>query len=177
LTSPATRGLTDRGGDREGVRLANALGELVHHAATAYGGRVVKLIGDGAMLHFASPSGAVRAGDSIVKQADERRIPPARVGIHAGDVIARDGDFFGRTVNLASRIQGRAGAREVLVSGAVEAATAGQGFAFESLGPVELKGVTTRVEVLRLVRACDHAADGRQDGSDVPRGDSVRWKS
>jgi hypothetical protein len=91
------------------------------------------------------------------------------VGIHAGDVIARDGDFFGRTVNLASRIQGRAAAREVLVSRAVEAASTGEGFAFESLGPVALKGVATRVEVLRLVGARDHAAVGRQAGRDGPR--------
>jgi adenylate cyclase len=142
---------TERGGDQEGSRLAFVLGEIVHHAATAGGGRVVKLIGDGAMLHFGRPADAVRAVANIVRRADQARIPPARAGVHAGDVIARDGDFFGRTVNIAARIQDHASPREVLVSGDVVMACEGQGLTFGSLGRIGLKGIAGDVEVHRLL--------------------------
>ncbi len=144
--------LTERTGDLDAARLATAFGDLVHHAAAAQRGRVVKLIGDGAMLHFAGPADAVRAGAQIVQRAETTGIPPARVGIHCGDVIPRDGDFFGRTVNVASRIQGHAHPREVLVSREVERACLGEGFDFEHLGLVDLKGLTTETELFRLAQ-------------------------
>jgi len=141
---------TERSGDQEGTRLANALGEITHHAATASDGRVVKLIGDGAMLHFSRPPDAVRAAADVVHRVDQAGIPPARAGIHAGDVIARDGDFFGRTVNIAARIQDHATPHEILVSGAVVTACEGQGLTFQPLGPIRLKGIAGDVEVHRL---------------------------
>lgn len=143
---------TERRGDQEGTRLANALGEIAHHASTAHGGRVVKLIGDGAMLHFGRPQDAVRAAADIVRGADQAGIPPARAGIHAGDVIARDGDFFGRTVNIAARIQERASSREILVSDEVVKACEGRGLTFEPIGPIGLKGIAEDVRVHRLLR-------------------------
>lgn len=144
-------GETERSGDQEGTRLAFVLGEIVHHAATAGGGRVVKLIGDGAMLYFARPADAVRAAVDIVRRVDQADIPPARTGIHAGDVIARDGDFFGRTVNIAARIQDHARPREILVSGDLAKACEGQDLTFESLEPIRLKGIAGQLEVHRLV--------------------------
>lgn len=142
---------TERGGDQEGARLAVALGEIVHHAATTGGGRVVKLIGDGAMLHFGRPADAVRATADIIRRVDQADIPPARTGIHAGDVIARDGDFFGRTVNIAARIQDHARPRDILVSDEVLSACEGQGLTFEALGPISLKGIVGEMDVHRLL--------------------------
>ena len=143
---------TERSGDQEGTRLAYALGEIAHHAATAGDGRVVKLIGDGAMLHFGRPPDAVRAAVDIVDRVDQAGIPSARAGIHAGDVIARDGDFFGRTVNIAARIQDHATPREILVSGVVVTACEGHDLSFEPLGPTGLKGIADDVELHRLLR-------------------------
>jgi adenylate cyclase len=74
-------------------------------------------------------------------------LPPAHVGIHAGPVVFQEGDYFGRTVNLAARIAEYARPGEVLVSQEVVDAVDGAPVAFSEIGPVELKGVP---ETLRL---------------------------
>jgi adenylate cyclase len=80
-------------------------------------------------------------------------LPPAHVGIHAGPVVFQDGDYFGRTVNLAARIAEYARPGEVLVSQeVVDAADAGP-VSFTEVGPVELKGVSG---TLRLHAAHRH---------------------
>jgi adenylate cyclase len=132
---------TDRAGDREGVRMAVALGDLAHRETRTHAGRVVKLIGDGAMLFFPQPEEGVRAVAAIVGGAVDAGLPPAHAGIHAGDVITREGDFFGRTVNVASRLQGHAVAGEVLVSREVAEACRETGLTFEARGSVQVKGL------------------------------------
>jgi adenylate cyclase len=74
-------------------------------------------------------------------------LPPAHVGIHAGPVVFHEGDYFGRTVNLAARIAEYARPGEVLVSQAVVDATEGALVAFSEVGPVELKGVSGAVRL------------------------------
>ncbi len=70
-------------------------------------------------------------------------LPPAHVGIHAGPVVFQEGDYFGRTVNVAARIAAYARPGEVLVSQeVVDAAAALDGVAFTSIGPADLKGVS-----------------------------------
>jgi adenylate cyclase len=70
---------------------------------------------------------------------DER--PAPRIGIHQGPVIYRDGDYFGRDVNLTSRVVARARGSEVLVTDSVvEAVGASDHLAFEGIGTVKLKG-------------------------------------
>jgi adenylate cyclase len=63
------------------------------------------------------------------------------VGIHAGPVVFQEGDYFGRTVNLAARIAEYARPGEVLVSQEVLDAAEGGLVTFTEIGPVELKGV------------------------------------
>jgi len=69
-------------------------------------------------------------------------IPPAYVGIHAGRVVFQEGDYFGRTVNIAARIAEYARPGEVLVSQEVVDAADGTPVSFTEIGPVELKGVS-----------------------------------
>ena len=76
-----------------------------------------------------------------------RRAPPAHVGLHAGPVLYQEGDYFGQTVNLSARIADYARQGEVLVSQAVVDASHDEGIA--DIGPVELKGVSGTVHVLR----------------------------
>jgi len=59
--------------------------------------------------------------------------------VHAGEVVYRDGDYYGREVNLASRVAARAGAGEVLVTRAIVEAS-GRHLEFEYIGEVKLKG-------------------------------------
>jgi hypothetical protein len=120
--------LTEERGDEAGADLADRLATLVHEAARPHGGNPVKWLGDGVMFHFDDPSAAVLTGLDLVEQtpAGGGRAR-ARVGINAGNVIFRDGDYFGRTVNVASRIADYARPGEVLVSGEVKERCGGDG--------------------------------------------------
>jgi adenylate cyclase len=69
-------------------------------------------------------------------------LPPAHVGIHAGPVVFQDGDYFGRTVNIAARIAEYARPGEVLISQEVVDATDLDGVGVTAIGPIELKGVS-----------------------------------
>jgi adenylate cyclase len=77
----------------------------------------------------------------MVEVVGRHGLPPAHVGIHAGPVIFQEGDYFGRTVNLAARIAEYARPGEVLVSQEVVDATDEGPATFTEIGPVELKGV------------------------------------
>ena len=104
------------------------------------------------MFHFPDPGQAVLCSLDLVDQAAEAGMPPAHVGVNAGPVVFRDGDYFGRTVNIASRIAGKAGPGEVLVSESVVGASDVDGVLFDRVGPVELKGVSGPVGVFRANR-------------------------
>ena len=145
--------LTDEAGDEHAVSLAAKLSDVVRTSALRFGGNVVKLLGDGVMFHFPDPTDAVRCALYLVPEAARRQLPPARVGVHVGPVVFRDGDYFGRTVNLASRIMDYARPREVLVSqSVVDSVGEASGLSFEPIGPVALKGLTEPV-VLYVTRA------------------------
>jgi adenylate cyclase len=101
----------------------------------------VKWLGDGVMFYFREPAAAALAALEMVEAVGRQGLPPAHVGIHAGPVIFQDGDYFGRTVNLAARIAEYARPGEVLVSQEVVDAAEGGPVTFTEIGPVELKGV------------------------------------
>jgi len=126
-----------------------ALEELVDEVARRHRGKIVKRLGDGVMLHFAGPGQAVAAARELVDGAPGAGLPPARVGIDSGRVVFRDGDYYGRTVNVASRITEYAGPGDVLVSEAVAAALPDRSSRLEELGPVELKGLREPVPLHR----------------------------
>jgi class 3 adenylate cyclase len=106
------------------------------------------------MFYFPQPGDAVLAAVVMVEMVGSHELPPAHVGIHAGPVILQDGDYFGRTVNIAARIADYARPGEVLVSQEVVDATDGGPVSFVEIGPVELKGVPG---TLRLHAARRHA--------------------
>ena len=82
---------------------------------------------------------------------DER--PEPRVGIHWGTSLYRDGDYFGREVNLASRVVARARGGEVLVTDAVvEAVRGAPHLRFEGIGEVKLKGFDEPRQLCRAMR-------------------------
>jgi adenylate cyclase len=73
------------------------------------------------------------------------------VGINAGTVIAQEGDYFGRTVNIAARIADYAQPRDVLVSEEARQSSAVAEVEFELIGDVPLKGVAQSVRLHRAV--------------------------
>lgn len=144
--------LTEEKGDAEAAELAGRLSRLVRRTAVQHRGKPVKWLGDGVMFYFPEARGAVLAALEMVRQAVAAGLPPARVGVHAGPVLFQEGDYFGKTVNVAARIADFARPGEVLVSrDVVEAVGADVGFA--SIGPVELKGVSQAIELYAITKS------------------------
>ena len=129
-----------------------------------HGGRPVKWLGDGVMFWFRDPGPGVIAALEMADGVADAGLPPAHVGIHAGPVVMQDGDYYGQTVNLASRIAGFARAGEVVVSQAVLDAADGMPLAFTDLGDVELKGVAGTVRLHAARRAAEAT---NEEGADV----------
>src|SRR6185503_17582495 len=136
--------LTQERGDEAAATLAGTLSRVVQRASVSHGGRAVKWLGDGVMFYFPDPGPGVVAALDMVDGVADAGLPPAHVGLHAGPIIFQEGDYYGQTVNIASRIAEYARPGEVLVSQAV-VDTAGEseglGTTFTQIGPVELKGV------------------------------------
>jgi class 3 adenylate cyclase len=145
--------LTHERGDAAAADLAEQLGKLVHRAATKRGGRPVKWLGDGVMMYFKDPGSAVLAAIEMVDDLVAAGLPPAHVGIHAGPVLSQGGDYYGETVNLASRIADYARPGEVLVTREVVDAAHEVDAMFSEIGPAELKGVSGAVQLHSAYRA------------------------
>jgi adenylate cyclase len=142
--------LTEERGDEVAVRLSATLQREAAAAATAKGGRLVKLLGDGAMLRFPDAKRGLEAALHLLRALSVDGSLPAHAGIHAGPVVERDLDLFGRTVNLASRIAEAAGPGEVLVSEAVVDAVDDPAWQFERADAAVLKGITDPVLLFRV---------------------------
>ena len=111
--------------DEEGTlaRLKALREELFDPTIAKHHGRIVKLMGDGALVEFASVVEAVRAGVAIQRAMAERNADaPAeqrivfRVGINQGDVIVDGDDIYGDGVNVAARLQERAAPGGICIS-------------------------------------------------------------
>ena len=139
-------------GDEHAVAAAERLRELAEQAAAADDGRVVKLLGDGVLLRFDDRASALRATLWLVDAVTDAGLPPVHAGIAAGTVIMREGDVFGRTVNLASRMAASAGAGEVLVEEGVIVALPRGTARFEAIGRRELRGFNEPVALWRATK-------------------------
>lgn len=142
--------LTEERGDRFAADVAARLASLVKDLSRRRGGSAIRWLGDGGMFHFREPERAVEAGLDMVEQAPAIGLPPAHIGIHAGSVIFQDGDVYGQTVNLASRLASVAQAGEVVVS--EDVARRSSGIRFEEMGSVALKGVTVPMRLFKATR-------------------------
>jgi adenylate cyclase len=140
--------LTEERGDAAAAALAETLAVLVGRSAREHAGVPVKWLGDGVMVHYREPAGAVLSALGLVEQLPEAGLPPAHVGVAAGPVVIQGGDYFGRTVNLAARIAAHATAGQVLVSRRVAEAAAPEGVRFQELGELRLPGFTRPVPLL-----------------------------
>jgi adenylate cyclase len=145
--------LTEERGDQAAAALAETLALLVGRSAREHGGVPVKWLGDGVMVWFREPAGAVRSALQLVEEVPVAGLPPAHVGVAAGPVVIQGGDYFGRTVNLAARIASRAGPGQVLVSQSVAESAPPAGVALVELGELRLKGFARPVRLLEARRA------------------------
>jgi adenylate cyclase len=141
--------LTQERGDDAAADLATTVARLVQRSSVRHGGKTIKWLGDGVMFYFSDPSAGVHAALEMVQGLAAAGLPPAHVGLHAGPVIFQEGDYFGQTVNLSARIADYARQGEVLVTHAAADVAQETGITFEDIGPVELKGVSGTVHLLR----------------------------
>ncbi len=135
-------------------RVAGRLGKLAVEVAEAPV-RLVKTIGDAAMLVSEDPEALVRVTLELVKAADDEGedFPQLRGGVARGEAIGRGGDWYGRPVNVASRVTGVARPGSVLVTDGVHSSTE-DAFDWSFAGKKKLKGVK---EPLSLYRAREKA--------------------
>jgi adenylate cyclase len=145
--------LTAGAGDHGAAAVAARFEDEVVERANDHGGRVVKLLGDGAMLHFETAAGALTVSLDLVSDLPRAGLPRCRVGAHRGPIVSHNGDLYGSTVNIAARINDYARPGEVLVSDAVVADDGGiDGLDLEEIGEVTLKGVPLPVVLHRARR-------------------------
>jgi adenylate cyclase len=124
-------------------QLADLLGRfeaVVEDSVATHRGRLVKLLGDGAMFVAEDPNDACRLALNLLDAlAADPDLPPARVGMAAGSVVALNGDYQGPVVNVAARLAGAAPPVAVVVDAEVQHAAA-SGFVFEPHRVAALKG-------------------------------------
>jgi adenylate cyclase len=144
--------LTEEQGEEEAVGAVERFVELVEHTLPE-DARVIKTIGDEVMVVGVDPAALVDWAVGFQLIMDERPLP--RIGIHYGETLYRDGDYYGREVNLAARVAARSAGGEVIVTRPV-VEVAGEHLDFERIGEVRLKGFTEPTELFLARRAEDH---------------------
>jgi len=133
--------------------------ERLEPALARHGGRLIKLIGDGAMVEFASAVDAINAAIDFqqatthanLDRHDDERIS-FRIGIHVGDVIIDGDDLYGDGMNVAARLEGQAPPGGILISGNARDAVVNRVSAeFRDLGKLTLKNIQRPVQVFQVM--------------------------
>ena len=145
--------LTETHGDEEAVRLVADFTDAVR-AELPPGGQHVKTIGDAVMLRIPEPADAIRLGLHIVDGLLRgHAAPAARVGLHHGSAVEREGDYFGGTVNLAARVSAAATEGEVLLTGHTAALVPElEGVLYQPRGRQTLRNIREPVELFAAVK-------------------------
>ena len=146
--------ITERLGDERWVEVLRRHNSVFRRRLEEWGGYEVKNQGDGFMLAFPDPLAALEFAVAVQRDLGSEEGSGAerirvRIGMHTGEVIEEEGDFFGRSVILAARIAAQARGGEVLVSEALREA-GGASIAYDSGRELELKGLAGSHRVFRL---------------------------
>ncbi len=140
---------TSQSGDENALQLVRAHNSVVRDSLMKFGGNEVKQTGDGVMASFEDVDQALRSAIVIQRGSGAAEVAVS-IGVSAGEPIEEDGDFFGSTVNLASRLCDAAGPGDVYLSGAFVDAITDSGFEIETLGDMNLKGFAQPERVCRV---------------------------
>jgi adenylate cyclase len=185
-------GFTRLGGQVEVRELGTVAGELAQQAAslTEPPVRLIKTIGDAAMFVSPEPAPLVGLALDLVEAFEEQGLPSLRAGIAFGPAVVRAGDFYGHSVNLASRVTGVARPGSVLCTQEIRDAAA-DAYVWSSAGKHRLKGVSSPMPLFRArpraessggakakdetakhaKSSDDKAEDSSENGAKKPRGD------
>lgn len=146
-----------RGLDDDALReVIERFEEMAHAAISSHGGRLVKMIGDEVMFVVQDPCAAAEIGLRLSDAfSEDESMPPVRVGMAYGQVVPRDSDYLGTTVNMAHRIVAVARRGTVLISDELRRAIESDGRFFVRRTPIRsLKGLG-RVRLWALRPAMD----------------------
>ena len=144
--------------DRKSLAELNTALDIFERTATdiitAGGGRVVKFIGDEVMFRADSADIACSVAIDLVDFVrTDPALPPLRAGLAFGEVLSREGDYYGPVVNLASRITKFAPLHGVVATADMtDALTAPNDFTIHRLGAIEMRGISEPVELATLSR-------------------------
>jgi class 3 adenylate cyclase len=135
-------------GDDRGREVLREHERITRDLLKQHGGAEVKTMGDGFMASFGSVTKAMDCAIALQRAMAAAKLPSpldgerlgVRCGLNAGEPIEEDGDLFGSTVIMASRIAAKAGAGEILIPDTVRGLLSGKGFTFSDRGEFVPKG-------------------------------------
>jgi eukaryotic-like serine/threonine-protein kinase len=154
----ASTELNERLGDVRWLELLRAHHAIVREQVHGHGGFEVKAQGDGFMIAFPSARRAIQCARAIQKAIDSELGDNAggpirlRIGLHTGEAIREEADFYGKNIVLAARIADRARGGEILASSVVKQLTESAGdLRFENERELELDGLAGRHTVYKVL--------------------------
>jgi adenylate cyclase len=166
-------GFTRLGGQVEVRELGTVAGQLARMAAslTEAPVRLIKTIGDAAMFVSPEPEPLIAVALDLVAAFEEQELPSLRAGIAFGPAFIRAGDYYGNSVNLASRVTGVARPGSVLCTAEIHDAAA-DAFVWSSAGKHKLKGVSGPTPLYRARQ--EESTDSSENGVKKPRASRLR---
>jgi len=144
--------MMSRLGDERGREVLRGHERITRDVLKQHGGTEVKTMGDGFMASFGSVTKAVECAVALQRAFAGREGEPlsVRIGLNAGEPIEEEGDLFGATVILASRIAAKAEGGEILVADTVRGLCSGKGFLFADRGEFVAKGFEEPVRLFEV---------------------------
>lgn len=148
---------TQRRGDRRARAFYRVHDGVIRGLAGQREGHIVRQDGDGFFITFRSTRQALRCALEIQRgllkaYGDQSERARVRIGLHVGETVEEDGDYYGTAVNLAARVRGEAVADQILVTGLVRSLASGEPeFQYRFLREAELRGISGRVRLYELL--------------------------
>lgn len=132
---------------------------IIEPLARGHDGRIVKFIGDGVLVEFASAVNALRCALDVQNRMaesnenlDDRKRILLRIGLNLGEVVGEGSDIFGDGVNIAARLEGLSEPGGICISGKVNDEIRGKvDVSAMDLGEVKLKNITRPVRAFRIM--------------------------
>jgi class 3 adenylate cyclase len=142
-------------GDERGREVLREHERITRELLKEFGGAEVKTMGDGFMASFASVTKAMDCAIALQRAFDQHSasMPEplhVRVGLNAGEPIEEDGDLFGSTVIMASRVAAKAGAGEILIPEPLRHQLTGKTYVYADRGETMLKGFEDAVRLYEV---------------------------
>ena len=157
-----------------GMRLVDDYNAILNEEVTLFQGELVKSYGDSTLILFSSSIDAIKCAEAIQREFKRSQIP-VRIGAHLGEVLYKDGDYYGDSINIASRLESVATSNSVLLSDTMMSVLKNKdGIRLKSIGPYDFKNVDQTIEVFALANRglsvpTGRESEGRGKGSNVSK--------